>query len=127
MSQRLEHLRRAVARLELEKTELKQLNAELRRTLEQVNQAFTASAKPHGPLEHNPFPQTALWSPLLVSFPLPPPAVDTHVPIFSLFWRPVAFTNAHSLRYHPSCPSGPIRTHLTPLCQDLLPLALSLP
>ncbi|XP_050770538.1 centrosome-associated protein CEP250-like isoform X4 [Gymnogyps californianus] len=36
LSQRLEHLQRAVARLEVEKTELKQLNAELRRTLEQV-------------------------------------------------------------------------------------------
>ncbi|XP_074698827.1 centrosome-associated protein CEP250 isoform X3 [Strix aluco] len=36
LSQRLEHLQQAVARLELEKTELKQLNAELRRTLEQV-------------------------------------------------------------------------------------------
>ncbi|KAM6194842.1 centrosome-associated protein CEP250-like [Sarcoramphus papa] len=36
LSQRLAHLQRAVARLELEKTELKQLNAELRRTLEQV-------------------------------------------------------------------------------------------
>ncbi|XP_050763490.1 centrosome-associated protein CEP250-like isoform X2 [Gymnogyps californianus] len=36
LSQRLEHLQRAVARLELEKTEVKQLNAELRRTLEQV-------------------------------------------------------------------------------------------
>ncbi|KFO07136.1 Centrosome-associated protein CEP250, partial [Balearica regulorum gibbericeps] len=36
LSQRLECLQRAVAKLELEKTELKQLNAELRRTLEQV-------------------------------------------------------------------------------------------
>ncbi|KAK4812731.1 hypothetical protein QYF61_018280 [Mycteria americana] len=36
LSQRLESLQRAVARLELEKAELKQLNAELRRTLEQV-------------------------------------------------------------------------------------------
>ncbi|XP_042656756.1 centrosome-associated protein CEP250 isoform X3 [Tyto alba] len=36
LSQRLECLQQAVARLELEKTELKQLNAELRRTLEQV-------------------------------------------------------------------------------------------
>ncbi|KAM6106651.1 centrosome-associated protein CEP250-like [Phoenicopterus ruber ruber] len=36
LSQRLECLQRAVARLEHEKTELKQLNAELRRTLEQV-------------------------------------------------------------------------------------------
>ncbi|XP_075032013.1 uncharacterized protein LOC142094075 [Calonectris borealis] len=36
LSQRLECLQRAVARQELEKTELKQLNAELRRTLEQV-------------------------------------------------------------------------------------------
>ncbi|CAM9144118.1 unnamed protein product, partial [Bubo scandiacus] len=61
----------AVARLELEKTELKQLIAELRRTLDQVKLAFTASAKPHGPLEHNTIPQTALRSPLLVSFPLP--------------------------------------------------------
>ncbi|XP_071671638.1 uncharacterized protein [Patagioenas fasciata] len=36
LSQRLECLQAAVARLELEKTELKQYNAELRRTLEQV-------------------------------------------------------------------------------------------
>ncbi|KAM9650016.1 uncharacterized protein ACIBXB_011992 [Morphnus guianensis] len=36
LSQQLECLQRAVARLELEKAELKQLNAELRRTLEQV-------------------------------------------------------------------------------------------
>ncbi|NXO52537.1 CP250 protein, partial [Aramus guarauna] len=36
LSQRLERLQRAVAKLQLEKTELKQLNAELRRTLEQV-------------------------------------------------------------------------------------------
>ncbi|XP_065501522.1 centrosome-associated protein CEP250-like isoform X2 [Caloenas nicobarica] len=36
LSQRLERLQGAVARLELEKTELQQLNAELRRTLEQV-------------------------------------------------------------------------------------------
>ncbi|XP_071671859.1 centrosome-associated protein CEP250-like isoform X2 [Patagioenas fasciata] len=36
LSQRLECLQGAVARLELEKTELKQYNAELRRTLEQV-------------------------------------------------------------------------------------------
>ncbi|NXT81098.1 CP250 protein, partial [Zapornia atra] len=36
LSQRLEHLQRAVAKLQLEKTELKELNAELRRTLEQV-------------------------------------------------------------------------------------------
>ncbi|XP_054701319.1 centrosome-associated protein CEP250-like, partial [Grus americana] len=35
LSQRLERLQRAVAKLQLEKTELKQLNAELRRTLEQ--------------------------------------------------------------------------------------------
>ncbi|XP_069655707.1 centrosome-associated protein CEP250-like [Haliaeetus albicilla] len=37
LSQQLECLQRAVARLELEKAELKQLNAELRRTLEQVS------------------------------------------------------------------------------------------
>ncbi|KFV71282.1 Centrosome-associated protein CEP250, partial [Dryobates pubescens] len=36
MSQRLQRLQRAVAKLELEKVELKQLNAELKRTLEQV-------------------------------------------------------------------------------------------
>ncbi|NXX74697.1 CP250 protein, partial [Urocolius indicus] len=36
LSQQLEHLQQTVARLEHEKTELKQLNAELRRTLEQV-------------------------------------------------------------------------------------------
>ncbi|XP_009707037.1 PREDICTED: centrosome-associated protein CEP250-like, partial [Cariama cristata] len=36
LSQRLDRLQRAVARLELEKEELKQLNAELRRMLEQV-------------------------------------------------------------------------------------------
>ncbi|KAM6054218.1 LOW QUALITY PROTEIN: uncharacterized protein VSU04_011452 [Chlamydotis macqueenii] len=36
LSQRLEGLQRAVARLEVEKTELQQLNAELGRTLEQV-------------------------------------------------------------------------------------------
>ncbi|XP_054029312.1 centrosome-associated protein CEP250 [Dryobates pubescens] len=35
-SQRLQRLQRAVAKLELEKVELKQLNAELKRTLEQV-------------------------------------------------------------------------------------------
>lgn len=127
LSQQLECLQRAVARLELEKAELKQLNAELRRTLEQVKQAFTASAKPHGPLDHTTFPQTALWSPLLVSFPLPLPPVDTRFCICSLFWHPVAFTNAHSLRSQPSCPSVPIHAHLTLLCQDLFPLALSLP
>uniref|UniRef100_A0A663NCH6 Centrosomal protein 250 n=1 Tax=Athene cunicularia TaxID=194338 RepID=A0A663NCH6_ATHCN len=48
LSQQLEHQQQAVARLEFEKTELKQLIAELRRTLEQVKTAFTASAKPHG-------------------------------------------------------------------------------
>lgn len=117
--QRLEPLQRAVARLEHEKAELKQLNAELRRTLEQVKQAFTASAKPHGPLEHNTFPQTALGSPLIVSFPLPLP-LWTHTFVFSLFWHPIAFTNAHSLRHHPSCPSVPIHTHLTLLCQELV-------
>ena len=127
LSQQLECLQRAVARLELEKAELKQLNAELRRTLEQVKQAFTASAKPHGPLDHSTFPQTALWSPLLVSFPLPLPPVDARFCIFSLFWHPVAFTNAHSLRSHPSCPSVPIHARLTLLCQELFPLALSLP
>ncbi|KFP28124.1 Centrosome-associated protein CEP250, partial [Colius striatus] len=36
LSQQLKHLQQVVARLEHEKTELKQLNAELRRTLEQV-------------------------------------------------------------------------------------------
>ncbi|NXR02763.1 CP250 protein, partial [Sagittarius serpentarius] len=36
LSQQLERLQQAVARLELEKTNLRQLNAELRRTLEQV-------------------------------------------------------------------------------------------
>lgn len=51
--QRLECLQQAIARLEHEKTELKQLNAELRRTLEQVKQAFTASPMPHGLLEQN--------------------------------------------------------------------------
>ncbi|CAM9308957.1 unnamed protein product, partial [Bubo scandiacus] len=75
---RLERLQQAVAGLELEKTELEQLSAELRRALEQVKPAFTASAKPHGPLEHNTTPQTALGSPLLVSFPLPLSPVDTH-------------------------------------------------
>lgn len=80
LSQRLEGLQRAVARLGREKTELQQLNAELRRTLEQVKQAFTASAKPQGPREHNTFPRGALWSPLLVSFPLPfPPWAHTFV------------------------------------------------
>ena len=113
LSQRLERLQRAVAKLQLEKTELKQLNAELRRTLEQVKQAFAASAKPHGPLEHNTFPQAALWRPLLVAFPLPLSPADTGFCIFSLFWHPIAFRNAHSLRYHPSCPSVPLQTHLT--------------
>lgn len=127
LSQRLECLQRAVARLEHEKTELKQLNAELRRTLEEVKQALVASAKPHGPLEHNTFPQAALWSPLFVSFPLPLSPVDTHFCILSLFWHPAAFTNAHSPRYHPSCPSVPVHTRLTLLCQELFPLALSLP
>ncbi|XP_074698814.1 uncharacterized protein LOC141931053 isoform X2 [Strix aluco] len=127
LSQRLERLQQTVARLELEKKELKQLIAELRRTLEQVKPAFTASAKPHGPLEHNTIPQTALWSPLLVSFPLPLSSVDTHFGIFSLFSHPIAFTNAHSLQYHPSCPSVPIRTHVSLSCQELFPLALSLP
>uniref|UniRef100_A0A669QQS9 Centrosomal protein 250 n=1 Tax=Phasianus colchicus TaxID=9054 RepID=A0A669QQS9_PHACC len=42
--QRLECLQQAVARLEHEKSELTQLNAELRITLEQVKKAFTASA-----------------------------------------------------------------------------------
>uniref|UniRef100_A0A8V5G4E0 Rootletin-like coiled-coil domain-containing protein n=1 Tax=Melopsittacus undulatus TaxID=13146 RepID=A0A8V5G4E0_MELUD len=45
LSQRLERLQQQVARLEFEKTELKQLNAELRKTLEQVKQAFSACAK----------------------------------------------------------------------------------
>ncbi|XP_069634663.1 centrosome-associated protein CEP250-like [Haliaeetus albicilla] len=91
LSQQLECLQRAVARLELEKAELKQLNAELRRTLEQVKQAFTASAKPHGPLDHSTFPQTALWSPLLVSFPLPLPPVDARFSYFECF-LPAAFS-----------------------------------
>lgn len=42
--QRLECLQQAVARLEHEKSELKQLNVELKITLEQVKKAFTASA-----------------------------------------------------------------------------------
>lgn len=42
--QRLECLQQAVARLEHEKSELKQLNSELRITLEQVKKAFAASA-----------------------------------------------------------------------------------
>lgn len=83
--QRLDCLERAVARLELEKTALEQFNAELRRTLEQVKQAVTASAKPHGRAsEHSTFPQTALWSPLLVSFPLLLSPVASHCGVFSL-------------------------------------------
>lgn len=85
LSQRLECLQQAIARLEQEKTELKQLNAELRRTLEQVKQAFTASPMPHGLLEHNTFPYTALWSPLLFyllsHFPL-----WTYTFMFSFSW-----------------------------------------
>ncbi|XP_076208166.1 uncharacterized protein LOC143167043 isoform X4 [Aptenodytes patagonicus] len=48
LSQRLECLQRAVARLEHEKTELKQLNAELRRTLEQVERERRRLKRDHG-------------------------------------------------------------------------------
>ena len=127
LSQRLERLQRAVARLDREKTELKQYSAELRRTLEEVDQAFAASAQHHGPLEGTAFPEAALWSPRLVSFPLPLSPVATRFCLFSLFWHPVAFANARSLRYQPSCPSVPIHTHWTLLCQELFPPARSLP
>ena len=122
--QRLESLQRAVARLELEKTELKQLNAELRRTLEQVKEAFAASAQPCGPLECNT--DSTLESSACF---LPSPAFPRgHTRLYFLsLLAPRCLHKCNSLRYHPSCPRVPRHTHLTPLCQELFPLALSLP
>ncbi|XP_071671723.1 uncharacterized protein [Patagioenas fasciata] len=88
LSQRLECLQGAVARLELEKTELKQYNAELRRTLEQVKQAFPASAKPPGALEHHTFPRQHFGA--LCCFPALSPSPCAHsLSIFSPFWHPL--------------------------------------
>ena len=86
---------------------------ELRRTFE-VKWAFTASAEPQAPLEHDTCAQAVLWSPLLVSLPLPVPAVGTPFCLFSLLWQPMAFTKAPSLGCLPPWPRVPGHTLASP-------------
>lgn len=91
-----------------EKTEWRQRSTEPNRNLGQVKWAFTASAKPQTPLEHNIFPQAAFWSPLLVSLPLPLP-VGTHLYFLSLE-APRGLHKGTFAPVVPPCPSVPTHT-----------------
>ena len=105
----MECVQDVVAKSAEDSTEKGEATTEPRRTSE-VKWAFTACAEPQAPLEQGTLSQAVLWSPPLVSLPLPVPAMGPAFCLFSLLWQPMAFTKAPSLRCLPPWPRVPRHT-----------------